>query len=44
MEQLIFSQDRLLRARLGDKKPALPLYFIQNESKVSSLKIFILLV
>ena len=38
MEQLIFSQDGVLRARLGDKKPALPLYFIQNESKVSSLR------
>lgn len=38
MEKLIFSQDGILRARLGDKKPALPLYFIQKESNVSLLR------
>lgn len=38
MEQLIFSQDGVLRARLGDKKPALPLSFLKKESKTTSLR------
>ena len=38
MEQLIFSQDGVLRARLGDKKPALPLSFLKRESKTTSLR------
>jgi hypothetical protein len=37
MEHLIFSSDGFLRARLGEGKPALPLFFLKNESNKSNI-------
>lgn len=38
MEYLVFSSDGVLRARLGDSKPALPLLFLKSQSNHSELR------
>lgn len=38
MEYLVFSSDGVLRAKLGDNKPALPLFFLKTQSKHSELR------
>lgn len=38
MEYLVFSSDGVLRAKLGDNNPALPLFFLKSQSKHSELR------